>query len=133
MLATRVRLEPTVVRRGRSRLSCLGGPLLSGGRLPVTLPGVADELPRMYTEFADWFHVLSAPEEYAEEAEFYLRTLSEAAGGERPKTVLELGSGGGNNAWHYKRHVEAVSVPAPSPKRLALGPTRAPVGGPHPA
>lgn len=73
----------------------------------------------MYTEFADWFHLLSAPQEYAEEAEFYLRAL-EAAAGTLPKTMLELGAGGGNNAWHYKRHVEAVTLTDLSPRMLAL-------------
>ncbi len=63
----------------------------------------------MYTELADWFHLLTAPEEYTEEADFYLRMLKEAAGA-LPSTLLELGSGGGNNAWHYKRHVKAVTL-----------------------
>jgi SAM-dependent methyltransferase len=80
----------------------------------------------MYTEFADWFHLLTAPEEYAEEAEFYLRTLSEAAGGALPKALLELGSGGGNNAWHYKQHVQAVTLTDLSPGMLALSQTRNP-------
>lgn len=47
----------------------------------------------MYTELADWFHLLTAPEEYTEEADFYLRMLKEAAGA-LPSTLLELGSGG---------------------------------------
>jgi SAM-dependent methyltransferase len=70
---------------------------------------VAADLPRMYTEFADWFHLLSAPAEYAEEAAFYLQALVEAAGAS-PRTLLELGSGGGNNAWHYKRHIPSVTL-----------------------
>jgi hypothetical protein len=63
-----------------------------------------DQLPRLYTELADWFHLLTAPDEYAEEADFYWRTIR-AASSTPPTTLLELGSGGGNNAWHYKQHV----------------------------
>ena len=91
----------------------------------VTLRGVADELPRMYGELADWFHLLTAPEEYAEEAEFYLQTLSEPLGGP-PKTMLELGAGGGNNAWHYKHRVQRVTLTDLSAKMLALSETRNP-------
>ena len=63
----------------------------------------------MYHELADWWPVLSAPEEYAEEAEAYRRALVDAC--ERPpRTVLELGSGGGNNASFLKRHFEMTLV-----------------------
>jgi SAM-dependent methyltransferase len=55
----------------------------------------------MYSEIADWFHLLTAPEDYVVEADFYSRLLIESA--MIPvKTVLELGSGGGNNAFHMK-------------------------------
>ena len=67
------------------------------------------DLPRIYADLADWFHLLTAPEEYTEEAEFYLATMLEASDSPR-RTLLELGSGGGNNAWHYKRHVEQVTL-----------------------
>src|SRR5260370_26305161 len=62
------------------------------------------ELPRLYTDLAEWFHLISAPEEYAEEADFYFTTIAEASNAP-VRTLLELGSGGGNNAQHYKRHV----------------------------
>ena len=62
-------------------------------------------LPRLYGDLAPWFHLLTAPEEYAEEAEIYRGLLVDAA--EQPiRTVLELGSGGGNNASHLKRHFD---------------------------
>ncbi len=61
--------------------------------------------PKLYHELAEWFHLLTAPAEYAEEAEFYTRKLIEACD-RPPKTVLELGSGGGNNASHMKAHFE---------------------------
>jgi len=65
------------------------------------------QLPRMYTDLADWFHLITAPDEYVEEADFYFATL--AAASDAPlRTLLELGAGGGNNAFHYKRHVNAT-------------------------
>jgi SAM-dependent methyltransferase len=66
---------------------------------------VTTEQPRLYRELAPWFHLLTAPEDYEEEAEIYRRLLVEGAE-RRVRTVLELGSGGGNNAFHMKRHLE---------------------------
>ena len=57
--------------------------------------------PALYSRLAEWWPLLSAPEEYAEEAELYGSLLT---AGPRPvEDVLELGSGGGNNAVHLKR------------------------------
>jgi ubiquinone/menaquinone biosynthesis C-methylase UbiE len=61
------------------------------------------ELPKLYKELASWFHLLSDPADYAEEAEF-ARGLLVEAGRTPPQTLLELGSGGGNNASHLKAH-----------------------------
>jgi SAM-dependent methyltransferase len=55
----------------------------------------------LYDELASWWPLLSAPDEYAEEAAFFRRLLLEA-GGPAMDTLLELGSGGGNNASHLK-------------------------------
>jgi SAM-dependent methyltransferase len=56
---------------------------------------------RLYGDLAPWWPLLSAPEEYAEEAEVYRRVLVAAA--DIPvREVLELGSGGGNNASHLE-------------------------------
>lgn len=66
-------------------------------------------MPKMYDEFADWWPLLSDPAEYVEEAAFYLRTLTEASS-RPPATILELGSGGGNNAAHMKAHADLVLV-----------------------
>jgi SAM-dependent methyltransferase len=63
--------------------------------------------PLMYTDLASWWPLLSAPEDYAEEAEFYLDTLTGAAGS-RIRSLLELGAGGGNNASHMKRRVDRL-------------------------
>jgi SAM-dependent methyltransferase len=59
--------------------------------------------PKLYGELASWFHLLTTPDEYAEEAEIYRHLLTEAVGAPI-RTVLELGSGGGNNASHLKAH-----------------------------
>ncbi len=61
--------------------------------------------PRLYTDLAGWFHLLTAPHEYREEAEYSVERILEAASGP-VRTVLELGSGGGNNALHMKRQFE---------------------------
>jgi SAM-dependent methyltransferase len=70
---------------------------------------VPPHLPRLYGELAGWFHLLTAPSEYAEEAELYRRLLDRHA---TVTTVLELGSGGGNNASHLKAHYEMTLVDA---------------------
>src|SRR4029453_14086066 len=68
--------------------------------------------PRMYGDLAGWWPLLSAPATYAEEAEIYRRLLTEAA--DRPPTaVLELGSGGGNNASHLKAPLQPPPVDLP--------------------
>lgn len=64
-----------------------------------------EELPKIYRELADWWPVLSSPEEYAEEAEFYRKVILSSSS-TRPNTLLELGSGGGNNASHLKKHFQ---------------------------
>lgn len=67
------------------------------------------DLPRLYGDLAKWWPLLSAPEDYAEEAEVYRAVLGGAA--HFPiSTVLELGSGGGNNASHLKTHFEMTLV-----------------------
>jgi SAM-dependent methyltransferase len=58
--------------------------------------------PRLYGELADWFHLLTAPAGYVEEANIFAQTFE--AYSRRPvHTMLELGSGGGNNASHLKK------------------------------
>jgi len=60
-------------------------------------------LPKLYTELASWWPILSAPEDYAEEAEIYRKAILEVSEFV-PKTILELGCGGGNNASHLKKY-----------------------------
>ena len=63
----------------------------------------------MYGDLAPWWPLLSRPEDYAEEASIYLRVLTEALG-RSPRTLLELGSGGGNNALHMKAQRDLTLV-----------------------
>jgi SAM-dependent methyltransferase len=77
-----------------------------------------DRPPRLYRDLAGWFHLLTAPGDYAEEADCY-RRLFMAASGRPVHSVLELGSGGGNNASHLKRHFELTLVDR-SPEMLAV-------------
>ena len=66
-------------------------------------------MPKLYEELASWWPLLSPPADYEEEAAFYGRTLAAAC--ERPPlTLLELGSGGGNNASYLKARFEMVLV-----------------------
>jgi len=84
---------------------------------------VSESLPRLYTELAGWFHLLTAPAEYAEEADFYWGCLVDAAGETEPRTLLELGSGGGNMVSHYKRRLASVTLTDLSERMLALSRT----------
>jgi len=63
----------------------------------------------MYESLASWWPLLSAPADYKEEATFFADALTGAAG-RPPRTVLELGSGGGNNASHLKARFDMVLV-----------------------
>lgn len=72
---------------------------------------------RMYHELADWYHLLTAPDEYAEEAADYERFLTDAC--PEAQTLLELGSGGGNVASHLKRRFRCTLTDVSQPM-LAL-------------
>lgn len=56
---------------------------------------------RIYADLAPWFHLLTHPSDYAAEAAYYAQVIEAASDG-RARTLLELGSGGGNNASHMK-------------------------------
>jgi SAM-dependent methyltransferase len=67
---------------------------------------------RLYSDLADWWPLISPPEEYTEEAAFAARLLSQA---ERPvREVLELGSGGGHCASHLTSRFAMTLVDASS-------------------
>ena len=75
--------------------------------------------PKLYTDLASWWPLLSAPEDYEEEAATYVAALLEASS-DIPRTLLELGSGGGNNASHMKRRFEEVVLVDRAPGMLAV-------------
>ena len=75
--------------------------------------------PKLYDELATWWPLLSPPGDYEEEAAIYVGTLL-AACAETPRSLLELGSGGGNNASHMKRRFEEVVLVDRSPGMLAV-------------
>lgn len=58
--------------------------------------------PRLYGELADWWPLLSAPEDYEEEAGIFIAAIDECALGP-VENVLELGCGGGNSASFFKK------------------------------
>jgi SAM-dependent methyltransferase len=72
----------------------------------------------MYGELAPWFHLLTHPADYEGEADDARRLLTGAAAGEA-RTLLELGSGGGNNASWLKRHFTCTLTDL-SPAMLAV-------------
>jgi SAM-dependent methyltransferase len=71
----------------------------------------------MYSDLAPWFHLLTHPADYEDEAEFVTHVVDEVAGPDA-RTLLELGSGGGNNASHLKRRFECTLTDL-SPDMLA--------------
>jgi SAM-dependent methyltransferase len=74
----------------------------SSGSAPVgSVPAAAVGGHRFYSELARWWPLVSPVEDYAGEAREFLRVLQGA--GTAITTVLELGSGGGHNAFHLKR------------------------------
>jgi SAM-dependent methyltransferase len=70
----------------------------------------------VYSDLAPWFHLLTHPSDYAEEAAFAVRVVEGTIEGEA-RTLLELGSGGGNNASHLKRRF-ACTLTDISPEML---------------
>ena len=64
---------------------------------------------KLYDELAEWWPLFSAPADYAEEAAFFARVLASACK-PAPRTVLELGSGGGNNALYLKSKFKMTLV-----------------------
>jgi SAM-dependent methyltransferase len=61
---------------------------------------VGAEQPKLYTELAGWWQLISPTGDYADEAAF----LGKLFRAEDARTILELGSGGGNIAWFLKEY-----------------------------
>lgn len=66
---------------------------------------------KLYTTLAPWWPLMSAPADYEEEATFYGDQLMRTLGShEDTPTLLELGSGGGNNASFLKSRFQMTLV-----------------------
>ncbi|MEO5580572.1 MAG: class I SAM-dependent methyltransferase [Gemmatimonadaceae bacterium] len=75
--------------------------------------------PRLYSDLARWWPLFSAPGDYEEEAAFYGRLLLENC--VRPaRTLLEIGSGGGNNASYLKLYFKETVLVDISPGMLEV-------------
>jgi SAM-dependent methyltransferase len=81
-----------------------GGRRQDGGMTGTGDEQAAGDGLHMYDELAGWFHLLTAPEEYRDEASLFLDLLREHVAGD-VETLLELGSGGGNTASHLREHL----------------------------
>ncbi len=77
---------------------------------------------KMYGELADWWPLISPLEDYKAEAEFFLDVLSETGLPHTP-SLLELGCGGGNNAFYLKNTFGQVMLTDLSPHMLAISRT----------
>jgi len=73
---------------------------------------------KLYGELSEWWPTFSSPDDYREETAFFARTLIKL-GHPAPRRVLELGSGGGNSAFHLKKRFEMTLVDL-SPQMLAV-------------
>ena len=73
---------------------------------------------KLYDELAEFWPMISGPEEFRGEAKLFARVLTKSSH-PAPRTLLELGSGGGNNASHLKAHFEMTLVDL-SPQMLAV-------------
>ncbi len=79
---------------------------------------------KLYDELAEWWPNIAGPDEYRDEAVYFGRLLREAIKS-RPRTLLDLGSGSGINAFHLKRHFTMTLVDR-SPGMLAVSRSRNP-------
>lgn len=73
---------------------------------------------KLYDELAEWWPVFSDPAEYRREVGHFARMLRESTR-PSPRTVLELGSGGGNSALHLKKRF-AMTLVDLSPRMLRV-------------
>ena len=74
---------------------------------------------KLYNELSQWWPLMSPAREDQEEANFYRTTLQSAAA-QPIATLLELGSGGGNNASHMKQHYREMVLVDMSSGMLAM-------------
>lgn len=86
--------------------------------MPPILPSASHVRARLYSDLASWWPLFSHPDRHEEEAEWLLGVLDGALG-RKPRTLLELGAGGGNTASHLGRDLTLTLVDA-APAMLAV-------------
>jgi SAM-dependent methyltransferase len=64
-------------------------------------------MPLLYTDLVPWYRIVDPAEDHRDEAASYQKAL-ESAVSPSPMTLLELGAGAGNNAFHLKRRFECT-------------------------
>jgi SAM-dependent methyltransferase len=86
---------------------------------------------QLYKELTSWYLLLDPTADHADEVAAYRAALERKAS-PRPETLLELGAGAGNNAFHLKQRFRCtLSEPSPEMQALsrALNPDCEHVGG----
>ena len=73
---------------------------------------------KLYNELADWWPVFSNPADYRREVSHFARLLQQSIR-PKPRTMLELGSGGGNSALYLKKRF-AMTLVDRSPRMLTV-------------
>lgn len=68
----------------------------------------------LYTDHAAWWPLLTPADTYVDEGRTYTAWLTEILGA-RPRTLLELGSGGGHLAMHIPSDIDVVLVDLSEP------------------
>jgi ubiquinone/menaquinone biosynthesis C-methylase UbiE len=79
---------------------------------------MSDQTPRLYSDLAKWWPLFSPPVHYVEEAADVLPTIMSAPD-MPPRTLLELGCGGGSLASHLKAHIQ-LTLTDRSPDMLVV-------------
>lgn len=74
---------------------------------------------KLYQELASWWPLLSPVDEYAGEAAFFTEVLMKAGLPTAP-SLLELGCGGGSNAFYLKQAFSQVTLTDLSPDMLGI-------------
>jgi len=79
---------------------------------------IENQFQMLYSELSAWWHLFSPPEDYKEEAAFYKKIFLKYSS-HKPKTIIELGSGGSNNASFLKKDFQMTLVDL-SPEMLKV-------------
>jgi SAM-dependent methyltransferase len=77
---------------------------------------------KLYNELSTWWPLLSPVGDYTEEAAFFLQVVRDAGLPPNP-SLLELGCGGGSNAYHLKPYFPQMTLTDLSPQMLAISQT----------